>query len=436
MISSKQLQDILTKDDYQNIIEPEWPDWETLNEMDVIPVEVEQRINQMLAEAEQAQQQSKSFCALAFHGREYRIAPGFSGLTCASKSTHQQLKYIQQELLQGKQPVQCQQRCWEVEDKNIESLRQIHNKTLDHLLDRSVLDLYQECTTRTEYPTYIYKIETSNLCNGTCVTCSGKFSTAWQQLEKKNNQSTIDYVKFDVTDDHLILDNESVNHAELFSIDYKNAKMINFLGGEPTLEKNNFRILENLISAGNTDCLVSFTTHGNFSLTDYQIHLIKQFPNIQFNYSIDGIKSRFEYIRYPFKWDKLLENIAWSKENNIEISANITVSNLSIFYLNELTTWLTKEKINHSLSFAVNHKLITNRNVYSVTALSQKVKSLIIEKCQDDRIQRVLSTHTDDDDISYKLFLQDIVTQDRWKNIKIDNYLPEFADIIRNDLYK
>lgn len=435
MLSGTKLQSILTKDDYQNISFPEWPTWETIISMENVPDEIERRINLMIEEVEQSQQQSKMFCALAFHGREYRIYPGFSGLTC-SNATHEELKNIQHKMLLGQPSVECRQRCWATEEKNIESLRQVHNKTLDHLLNRSISNLYQECLTHTNYPTYIYKIESSNLCNSTCVTCSGKFSTAWQQLEKKNNQFTIDYIKFDVTGDHLTLDSESINHAELFPIDYKNAKMINFLGGEPTLEKNNFKILENLISANNTDCLVSFTTHGNFNLTDYQLQIVKQFPNIQFNYSIDGIESRFEYIRYPLKWNKLLDNIDWCRSNNIEISANITISNLNIFYFKELKDWLTKEKLNYTLTTTYNHKLTTHHNVYSVTALPLHIKSIIIKRCQDEKINRLLSSHTEQDDNNYQLFLQDISTQDQWKNIKIDNYLPEFANCIHDDLLK
>ena len=64
------------------------------------------------------------------------------------------------------------------------------------------------------------------------------------------------------------------------------------------------------------------------------------------------------------------------------------------------------------------------------------MKSLIIDRNPSDLVKNALSRHSPADEDRYQLFLQDIAEKDRWKGISIADYLPEFVEIIQEDLNK
>jgi sulfatase maturation enzyme AslB (radical SAM superfamily) len=207
-------------------------------------------------------------------------------------------------------------------------------------------------------------------------------------------------------------------------IDYKKAKSINFRGGEPLLSSTNFEILKKLIENKNTDCFVSFTTNGSIKLNQAQIEILSHFKKLNFCLSIDGVGKKFEYLRYPLKWSNLLENIEQYKANNIELSASFTLSNINMLYYSETVEWFNKNKI----PFLNNP--VYQPDYFSPTSLPKKVK----EKIMDKNNSMFISTHNDQDDLLFEEFLSKIKEQDLLKNIKMQDYVPEFYNLIKEYL--
>jgi MoaA/NifB/PqqE/SkfB family radical SAM enzyme len=377
------------------------------------------------------EQKTKKFCGLIFYGTEYRIGERLQGLRCCQDTDTAK---VQQEFLKGNQPTGCNW-CWNAESTGSESFRQLSNRTLDHLLDKSIETL-QQLAAEQKNETYSYKIETGNLCNATCVTCGSRYSSAWGALERKNGRVPFPQRRVLVDNTGMRFDQNTFQNDQFFSIDYKKAKFINFLGGETTLEKSNFEILQQLIDADNTDCHISFTTNGNFNLSNKQQLIISKFPNMQFNFSIDGIGKVYEYLRYPLSWEKCLDNLQYCKDNKIDISVSTVLSNLNALYFDHLVAWLNKNQLPYHVIFAVNYQLEQKHALFSSNTLSLRVKSLIRDRATSDFVKNALSKHQPDDDSRYQLFLQDIVEKDCWKGIGINDYLPEFAGIIQEDLNK
>ena len=385
----------------------------------------------MIEQNQITQQPVENFCGIIFYGTEYRISERFQGLRCCQD---RDTAKVQQEFLSGNRPSGCNW-CWNAESTGSESFRQLSNRTLDHLLDKSIVDLRQLCVEQ-KNETYYYKIETGNLCNATCVTCGSRFSSAWGALERKNGREPFPQRRVLVDSNGMRFDKKTFDNDEVFNINYKKARFINFLGGETTLEKANFEILQQLIDAGNTDCNISFTTHGNFNLSLEQESIVSKFPNMQFNFSIDGIDKVYQYLRYPLSWEKCLTNLEYCKDNNIGISASTVLSNLNVLYFDDLVAWFDKNQILYHVIFAVNHQVEQKNNLFSSNTLSSRVKSVIIDRNPSDFVKNALSKHTQSDEDRYQLFLQDIVEKDQWKDISIADYLPEFAELIQEDLNK
>jgi sulfatase maturation enzyme AslB (radical SAM superfamily) len=307
-------------------------------------------------------------------------------------------------MLNDHRPDACA-KCWSLEDAGIISDRQLKNSAVDLYFDKNLSTLVENCR-QGNYSTVHYKIDTSNTCNATCVTCNGSASSSWAALEKKNKQPSrktwsIQPVTADIW------------------INYKAAISVSFRGGEPLLSKTNFYILEQLLEHNNSDCFVSFITNGSVELSDYQKHLLSKFKNMNFCFSIDGTGPIFEYMRYPLKWDQLLKNIEYCKNNNIMTSVSYTVSNLNVFYHAQTVKWFK----DHNMNYLIN--LVYQPTHFQPRALPQELKVAIAEKNPD--IADLLNQHSAQDQQNYQLFRAEIDKQDQWKNIRMSDFLPEFA---------
>lgn len=421
----------ITPELYDQISDPTWPSLESLHTAENVPDQVLSAVDFMIQEWQQAQQSVQNFCSLIFFGNEYRISEPYQGLRCQPVKD---VGSVQRLFLQGHKPSSCV-KCWKNEDAGIESFRQLGNRTLDHLLDKNLVNIRQICAEQ-KNETYFYKIETGNLCNATCVTCGSQFSSAWGALERKNGRNP--WPQRRVTVDHtgMRFDRKTFDNDEFFGIDYKKAKYINFLGGETTLEPANFKILEQLIAVGNTDCTVSFTTHGNFDLSPEQQYIIRQFPNMQFNFSIDGVDKAYQYLRYPLSWERCQDNIRYCRNQHIEINVSVVSSNLNLLYFDQLVHWIDDQQLPYHVNFAVNHQHNQRYALYGNTILSARVKRKMLDRNLSSAITHILQRHSESDDALYELFLQDLVEKDHWKGIMVDDYLPEFAEIIQEDLKK
>ena len=90
-----------------------------------------------------------------------------------------------------------------------------------------------------------------------------------------------------------------------------------------SLTDENAKLLEQLKEHNNTDCFISLITNGSIWLDDKKLEFLKNFTDLNICISIDGINSRFEYMRWPGKWNRLLENIEQYQkicQGNISIS--------------------------------------------------------------------------------------------------------------------
>lgn len=204
------------------------------------------------------------------------------------------------------------------------------------------------------------------------------------------------------------------------SIDYKNIKMLSFVGGEPLYEKINFQILQRLIDNNNQNCFISIVTNGSVDLLDRQWEILKQFKNLNFCLSIDGTEKVFEYMRYPLKWNKLNENIEKFRSLGIQLSVSYTISNLNIFYHTQTLNWFKRNSLNH------NYNIVINPKYFSIYSLPHQVKI----ELQKEYPEFFNIPHTHEDDKLFEQMIKNIRWQDHLKGISIKDYLPEVADII------
>lgn len=388
----------VTQADYESVAGSDWPAFDQFQLHENVEQFVYDEIDQMLSPDEVFD--NPAFCVMPFYGWQTDIKSA-----CCLLPKNHNIEKIRADMLNNQRPDECRL-CWKNEDSGIKSDRQIKNETLSLLEDTTIQSLLDDCN-QGIYGISMLKISTNNTCNATCVTCDSSASSSWATLERKNGINPPKSWKM------------SINEFP-YELDHSRLQVAAFHGGEPFLSSTNFDLLNQILDSGNSDCFVSFVTNGSFNLTKSQEQILSKFKKVNFCFSIDGIGTVFEYMRYPLSWSKTLDNIKWAQDHNIEVSVSYTLSNINLWYHAQTTDWFNQQGINFLISS------VDTPFHFQPTALPESIKDIIIARDPD--VANLLSKHTDQDDRNYQQFLVEIQKQDRWKGISIKDYLPEFSE--------
>jgi len=346
------------------------------------------------------------YCVLPFYSIENEFENPNKNIYCCRLPSETNIEQIRSSMAKKERSDSCST-CWKLEDQGLKSERQIHNKTLDYLLDLN-LETIEANSIKNGFNPLIIKLATSNLCNGKCVTCNSKFSSAWAALENKS----IHYKGIDLN----LLDNK---------INWSNIVSLSFVGGEPLLEKRNFQILEKLVDHKNTNCFISIVTNGSIDLTEAQINLMSKFSKLNICLSIDGIGLSFEYMRFPCSWEKLLKNIKSFRNLTNNLSVSCMISNLNIFYYKDLIEFFNDYKLDYLC------KQINYPDFFAPGNLPLRAQKLIKAKNKEyiQEVSSFLQIGTYNEKLFSKL-KSEILRQDNLKGIKIKDYMPEVSNLL------
>ena len=172
-------------------------------------------------------------------------------------------------------------------------------------------------------------------CNLACVTCGPDSSTTWRKELKIKNLNVRPHI------DKFIAE-------QLYNLDTTHLREVRLWGGEPFLTNTHIDILEYIVEQGNAHNIrLMYNTNGTQLINEKTKKLIEKFKFARISFSIDGIGKKFNYIRYPAKWDQVEENLLWWKNNlphNSMLSLTVTASILNVLDLDEITNW-------HKLNF-------------------------------------------------------------------------------------
>lgn len=343
-----------------------------------------------------------SFCVMPFYSQENRR---FDITPCCLLAANTDVAKLKQDFLNGGRPADCQ-KCWNVENTGELSRRMLGNQAITKRYKYTEDQIIQDCK-EGKNKIILYQLTTSNLCDQACVTCGSYLSTKWAELEHRAGKQSLPMFQLD-------LDNIDINYSE--------AHIIAFVGGEPLFDPTNFKILQRLIDHKNYDVIISFTTNGGSTFNPQQLDIIKKFKTVGFTISIDGIESVFEYMRWPGRWDQLQSNIAqYRKLGSVRVS--YTVSSVNAWYYDQTVEW-----------FKQNNLEVVNLNpVYwpkwcSLKSMPAKLKQVV--KNQNNVLAEFCNI--DGDEISVEKFIQTIKEQDQLRGTDIEQYMPEFWEVLQS----
>ena len=97
-------------------------------------------------------------------------------------------------------------------------------------------------------------------------------------------------------------------------------KVLKFTGGEPSIQPEVLTVLDTAISKGYSKQIELNLTTNATKFNRRLLDKLSEFATVKLNISVDGYGTVYDYIRYPFKWEKWLERINEIKQYDIKCS--------------------------------------------------------------------------------------------------------------------
>lgn len=327
---------------------------------------------------------SKSFCILPFAQacvwqdgyvqacclNDHRLGYTYEQTTKEIFSpNNEKLKDFRKEFFSDKLPDSCQ-KCRDYENLDSSSYRIDSNRMYGHLLDE--MDISSEESLINNEKVFLWDIRLSNLCNLKCLICRGSDSS---RLAEEENKYPALYKAF----------NNPEEFIDFFEEQIDNLREIYFVGGEPLLLVEHYKLLDLLIKHKKFNIRLRYNTNGttivlgNRKITDYWKH----FTNIDASFSIDAGWEQLEYIRNGAVWTEVLENLKTLKKEtpHAKVVLGIVITILNIFHIRKLYEFLVNEKLIQPVHFHLMN--VYNKDYYRPTTLPPKLKEKAMQEYQD-----------------------------------------------------
>ena len=324
------------------------------------------------------------------------------------------LEEIKQDFVQGNWPRGCE-RCQIEEQNNIESKRQ-----LDY--QRWAAQYNQYKLTSNQFITA--SIAFGNICNLKCITCSPHSSSRWQQEYREIYNIDVDNVRFYRND-----------FVKTFTDQAPNIVHLDIPGGEPFLSgvPEQQQLLQYYVESGQSkNITLHYTTNATLFPDPSWWDLWQHFKEIDLQLSIDGVESRYEYIRYPGNWDTLVLNVTKYQDrqsDSFRLSISHTVSAYNIYYLDEFVSWCYNQGLPRPWLGRVHNPAHMRPTVWAGDA-KQKIINCLTQSSHTDVQNWAKLIEQSDDSIMFAQFQKSLHQHDQYRSTNFACTFPELAPYI------
>ncbi len=325
--------------------------------------------------------------------------------------------------------------CWDRESKGIESrrIRENDNHGVNEITKGYFID---------KMPLLNVELRLGNICNAKCLICQPHSSSKWNE-----DVDALQKIKFNTVTNyqHYRIEREWYRGNKLYDQlinKYDNINHLWFNGGEPTLIKEHYKFLQELINNGKSKKIsLEYNINGS-QVPDELIAIWKEFRHVGVTVSMDDIGDRLYYSRFPTKWEDVKNSIYKLEENDITYTIIPTVSLLNIHNIVEIFKYIDENFKKGNLpgiNFVVHPPFLSVNNLdnESKEKIKEKVKNSNLD---DDRIgvgtrASHIIYHLDQEPTHglkpFKIFIN---TLDKQRNVNILDYLPEYKRLFGPNL--
>jgi len=349
---------------------------------------------------------------------EFRPCCKYSHFIADNLSDYQnssELKELQNQFLQGQRPERCK-RCWDDEDANLPSKRQLDWQYVFHSKAPDIKSIK------------ILSLPFGNSCNLACRTCNSASSSGWISESEKLRKYFPDIKIY--KHQRFYQDEKFINEIKNISSDLIH---VEFPGGEPFLAGVNEHLdfLDFLILNDSKNTSLHYMTNASIFPDDRFWVRWEKFKKVDIQLSIDGIYNQFEYMRWPAVWSSVENNVKSyinKKSNNIQISLSHTVSIFNVFYLPEFIKWCLQNKLGKPYL-----GMVSSPKMYSIKALPQQVKETLGKKLDRFTFKEIVNyMYSEDLNEEFAGAIKHIHALDQQRNQSFNETFPEFYNILKD----
>jgi len=252
-------------------------------------------------------------------------------------------------------------------------------------------------------------------CNLACRTCGTHSSTFWQK-----------YLQQPVVPSQ---DKQQVISA-LQRLDLSNLRMLVFCGGETLLGQEYWDVAEWLgdnVPNAKQQLTLCFQTNGTQPIHARNHHIIDKFFLVKLHFSLDGVGSKFEYLRWPASWSQVTDNILNIRStvpSNVMFLVEETVSIFNLASLDELDTWIKQNFTTNREGDLVNHTRHMAKGLFRLDNCSQEY----VDWTADQPVKNFISKQWKESPTEITAMLNEIIQHDRRRNQQFSLVFPKLAE--------
>ena len=378
-------------------------------------------------------------------------------------------------MLKGERPSECDY-CWKIEDLDKEYFSDRHYKTADTWAWDRFEDIAKSDPQDNMYPSYL-EVSFSNACNFACAYCSPEISSKWMEDIKKNGEyptkhgsHNLDYLK---SSGKMPYKNREHNpYVEAFWKWFPDAlphlKVLRITGGEPTMSKDTWKLLDYLLEHPQQGLDIAINTNScvEKKLIDKLINKINELAEVGVRVdiytSLESTGRQAEYARDGLDYNQWLINTERMLTETKSIVAIMTTVNiLSLTTFNDFIIKLMELRSRHNERFADNRLPLSINIMHwpphlQCTLLDkserERIANLIENNCKQwlkyyseekfgriyleewDQIQRFCNyLRSEDPAIEHRAdFVRYIHAYDKRRNKNFKDTFPEYATLLED----
>lgn len=349
--------------------------------------------------------------------------------------TSQPMNKLRSDMLSGVQNSMCDI-CWKSESISGKSIRKRYIEKFKDIVD-------------VNNPQIRYlDLKLSNECNLSCRMCdytnSNKILNDVKQIEEQDLHLPENWKRSPKHENYMNV--KGIKTAPKHILDeveslLPNIKILKLTGGEPTVAPEVLKLFDICIDKGHAKNIQLNITTNATKFTEKFLEKIKSFDKVTLNISCDGYGKVYDYIRYPFNWQKFVERVdnvvkaevaysittvpqMYNIENIYKLQEwNSTVGNDTIF----LNTFLQPENNYNSLKFVPIHIL-----KYALTNISTDKNNTVLI----DYIKSLIKKNYQPTDIEYTEIVKSVSSIDKVRNQNYRDYLEPMTTEWLEGLFK
>lgn len=257
-------------------------------------------------------------------------------------------------------------------------------------------------------------------CNLACRTCGPVDSTYWQKHLKEHNAWHAP-IEFNQRSGDVI--------QALTNIDLTNLREVCFSGGETLLGRGYWEIADYIASTvdqADSNITLSFQSNGTQPVPEKYHDVIKKFKLVKINFSIDGIESKFEYLRWPAQWSQVVDNLNFLRNtlpSNVMFNIEETLSIFNLYYLQQHQDYHAKHFSTNREGDVIHHSTHLASGLFSLAAMTHEYATAI----KNTKLAYLVPAQFKEDPSKIKMAVASIKQFDRYRNQRFEECFPEVA---------